>query len=260
MALRVRTGCKNCKRCMNSFVGEAGRVTGRGLAFVTTAGVSELAMAGTKNCGACGHKLSLHMEEVTGWKQEQAEASKSPTPKAPEVEDLVGSARFPATPADLWNALVADYSTEQIRKRDDSKHRLQVKLARTPGTPACVAKFAVEASSDGGSVLRFEFRPSLLGGAWAYDDASAVARIDERLRDESRIAIELISRVVGPPENVIPPPTIEPPLADDAGKVGASAPSLDPFEQIRRLAELRDAGILSEEEFATKKAEILARL
>lgn len=33
-----------------------------------------------------------------------------------------------------------------------------------------------------------------------------------------------------------------------------------PVEQLRRLAELRDAGILSEEEFTSKKAEILARM
>lgn len=34
----------------------------------------------------------------------------------------------------------------------------------------------------------------------------------------------------------------------------------DPIEQLRKLGELRDAGILTEEEFATKKAEILSRL
>ncbi|MET9353677.1 SHOCT domain-containing protein [Streptomyces sp. NPDC006617] len=33
-----------------------------------------------------------------------------------------------------------------------------------------------------------------------------------------------------------------------------------PVEQLRQLAELRDAGILSEEEFVTKKTEILARM
>ncbi|MFB7075803.1 SHOCT domain-containing protein, partial [Streptomyces sp. NPDC056290] len=45
--------------------------------------------------------------------------------------------------------------------------------------------------------------------------------------------------------------------------VQAAAPSSQastPVEQLRQLAELRDAGILSEEEFTTKKAEILARM
>ncbi|XHM63343.1 SHOCT domain-containing protein [Streptomyces nigra] len=32
------------------------------------------------------------------------------------------------------------------------------------------------------------------------------------------------------------------------------------MEQLRQLAELRDAGILAEEEFTSKKAEILARM
>ncbi|MEJ3750041.1 SHOCT domain-containing protein [Actinomycetes bacterium KLBMP 9797] len=38
------------------------------------------------------------------------------------------------------------------------------------------------------------------------------------------------------------------------------APSPDPIEQLRRLGELRDAGILTEDEFLAKKADILARL
>jgi len=37
----------------------------------------------------------------------------------------------------------------------------------------------------------------------------------------------------------------------------ASAPPEDPYEQIRKLAELKEAGILTEEEFAAKKAQLL---
>lgn len=39
-----------------------------------------------------------------------------------------------------------------------------------------------------------------------------------------------------------------------------SSEATDPFEQLRKLGELRDAGILTEAEFASKKAEILSRL
>jgi len=35
---------------------------------------------------------------------------------------------------------------------------------------------------------------------------------------------------------------------------------IDVAEQLRKLASLRDAGILTDEEFATKKAELIARL
>lgn len=40
----------------------------------------------------------------------------------------------------------------------------------------------------------------------------------------------------------------------------ASATTPDPFEQLQKLAQLRDAGILTPEEFETKKAEILSRM
>ncbi|TXK17817.1 SHOCT domain-containing protein [Homoserinibacter sp. GY 40078] len=39
-----------------------------------------------------------------------------------------------------------------------------------------------------------------------------------------------------------------------------AAPGVDVTEQIAKLASLRDAGVLTDEEFTTKKAELLARL
>lgn len=41
---------------------------------------------------------------------------------------------------------------------------------------------------------------------------------------------------------------------------GQSAPKDDPADQLRKLAELRDAGILNEEEFSAKKRELLDRM
>jgi hypothetical protein len=53
---------------------------------------------------------------------------------------------------------------------------------------------------------------------------------------------------------------VAPPTAE-SGTVGAhSAPQLDVAEQIGKLALLRDQGALTEEEFAAKKGELLARL
>ncbi|WP_033401542.1 PH domain-containing protein [Actinopolyspora mortivallis] len=40
----------------------------------------------------------------------------------------------------------------------------------------------------------------------------------------------------------------------------ASQPSSDPYEQLKKLGELREQGVLSEEEFAAKKSEIMNRL
>ncbi|PWR16689.1 hypothetical protein DKT69_04200 [Micromonospora sicca] len=45
-----------------------------------------------------------------------------------------------------------------------------------------------------------------------------------------------------------------------APAVPSAPPQVDPIAQLRQLGELRDAGILTEEEFAAKKAEILSRL
>jgi hypothetical protein len=42
--------------------------------------------------------------------------------------------------------------------------------------------------------------------------------------------------------------------------VPAAASQDDVLEQIRKLGELRDAGILTEEEFAAKKTELMGRL
>ena len=48
----------------------------------------------------------------------------------------------------------------------------------------------------------------------------------------------------------------------DTGNVLASTPgpNSDPLDQLRRLGELRSAGVLTEAEFEAKKAEILARI
>lgn len=54
-------------------------------------------------------------------------------------------------------------------------------------------------------------------------------------------------------------------LRDQDGKPAASAASQTPasestIDQLKKLGELRDAGILTDEEFTSKKAELLARL
>jgi hypothetical protein len=58
----------------------------------------------------------------------------------------------------------------------------------------------------------------------------------------------------GPPPMAPPPSTPPPPPAPSVPWAD------DPMEQLRKLAELKDAGILTEEEFTAKKAEILSRL
>ena len=46
--------------------------------------------------------------------------------------------------------------------------------------------------------------------------------------------------------------------AMEAAMALASAPTVDPMDQLRKLAELRDAGVVTEAEFEAKKTELLS--
>jgi hypothetical protein len=55
------------------------------------------------------------------------------------------------------------------------------------------------------------------------------------------------------PQQAPPPQYAEPQYAPPA----PAAPEVDPIEQLKELAELKNQGILTEEEFAAQKAKIL---
>jgi Short C-terminal domain len=65
-----------------------------------------------------------------------------------------------------------------------------------------------------------------------------------------------------PPETTAAPPETEAaaPETEAAPAETAAAPSMDPIELLSKLGELRDRGVLTEEEFAAQKAKILAQL
>lgn len=75
------------------------------------------------------------------------------------------------------------------------------------------------------------------------------AEITQMNKTEGKRMVDLLrARLSAPPS-----PTSAPVPAPEGGGV-------DPVDQIRRLAELRDAGILSNEEFEAKKTDILGRM
>ena len=59
---------------------------------------------------------------------------------------------------------------------------------------------------------------------------------------------------------VSPPPFFQPAPFDSSAQQAANANETDIFAKIQRLAELRQRGIVSDAEFADKKAELLGRL
>ncbi|AIR96115.1 SHOCT domain-containing protein [Streptomyces glaucescens] len=58
----------------------------------------------------------------------------------------------------------------------------------------------------------------------------------------------------------VPAPEQAPAVAAPVRAAPPAARPSTPVEQLRQPAELRDAGILTEDEFAAKKADILARM
>jgi hypothetical protein len=55
-----------------------------------------------------------------------------------------------------------------------------------------------------------------------------------------------------------PPQQYAEPAYQQAPPPAAAAPEADPLEQLKKLGELKAAGVLTEEEFAAQKAKILA--
>lgn len=78
------------------------------------------------------------------------------------------------------------------------------------------------------------------------------------------VAVGAVLLIVGLARRAAPAGPIEPVGSSGRAVRGVSgrqvASADDPVEQIRRLAELRDQGLLSEEEFQAKRIELLGRI
>lgn len=57
---KVHTGCRDCRKCTNSEVVNLARNTGRIIAGIYSAGMSEVALRSRRKCRICGHQMSLH--------------------------------------------------------------------------------------------------------------------------------------------------------------------------------------------------------
>jgi hypothetical protein len=92
--------------------------------------------------------------------------------------------------------------------------------------------------------------PGLLRGmartAVVAGTATAVSNRVSR-RQASRWGAQEAQEAYPPQQEYAPPAAVAP-----------AAPEADPIEQLTKLAELKDKGVLTEEEFAAQKAKILA--
>jgi hypothetical protein len=62
MTKRIKSACRDCKRCTNSDVANIGRGAGRAGAAVLTVGMSSMVKSMRKKCRVCDHPLHLHSE------------------------------------------------------------------------------------------------------------------------------------------------------------------------------------------------------
>ena len=103
-----------------------------------------------------------------------------------------------------------------------------------------------------------EVRDAIAKGATAVrtqDRVVFVANGRGSVVDEFRL--DEVVRVVG--RMAVPPP-LHPGLPASRSAAAPPAPSPDVLEQLRKLGELRTAGVLTDDEFEAKKSELLGRL
>jgi hypothetical protein len=101
-----------------------------------------------------------------------------------------------------------------------------------------------------------EVRDAIAKGATAIRTAERIVFVANgrgSVVDEFRL--DEVARVVG--RMAVPPPLMP---ASPASALGSTPPNPDVLEQLRRLGDLRKAGVLTDAEFEAKKAELLGRL
>jgi len=93
-------------------------------------------------------------------------------------------------------------------------------------------------------------------GGLAYAAGNSAAKNQAREADQNDQIAYLQAQAAQQQAMHAPPPP--PPMAAPPAPAAAAAPPMDPkIAQLRELAELKTAGVLTEEEFAAQKARIL---
>lgn len=127
-----------------------------------------------------------------------------------------------------------------------------VRYAYFPGS----RRLAVEVN---GRVSVYDTLDHQIGGVSQQQGSGASVTFTSQYGVVSVLSLPIVSGdLVAPPAPPAPPP---PQRTDDGGfRPQTSGQETDVYSAIERLADLRQKGILTEQEFATKKAELLGRL
>jgi hypothetical protein len=128
-------------------------------------------------------------------------------------------------------------------------------VARTalPGTAGKAASAAVGSAVDSMMGAQHTVRVD-----WVDGEQSLIQLPDKLFQHLAIMLKDCQLRTAAPAPTPAAPPTVIERLTTLAGSVRAPQP--DVAEQIAKLAALRDQGVITEEEFAAKKAELLDRI
>lgn len=96
-------------------------------------------------------------------------------------------------------------------------------------------------------VTSVQWSSGLLLGAIRIVASGNITEITNVNKDDGKEIVDIVRALIGAPQATL-------------NLTAAVAGQPDPIAQIRQLGELREAGVLSQEEFEAKKAELLRRL
>lgn len=281
----VRLACRDCKKCTNSEVANLGRNSGRAMAGIMTLGMSEVGFLATKTCRQCGHALSLHQNEKILTSSNQPQSAPA---------SAVASAAHPGVPAahGLQEA-AAGLSEGEVSLNRQPLEALPFLLDDDEtAVLVCTGSISIQGKFLPVSTL------VVLTDQWLrvvrkHDTRDTAMRIDYRAQadakltyqsggfpggaltiespDGSTLRVAAMSRNSSTLQMAIDQQRANPPAPRDQPLAGDSfPPALDPGSSgtskqsvvalLRELGELHTAGVLTDEEFAAQKANLLSQL
>lgn len=285
---RIYTACRDCKRCTNSPIANSGRKAGRATIAFTTVGLSEVGLAMRKKCSLCGHQMSLHRGsvgalpvQVVGPVEVQSHTSKAAEPQLKQ-KMTNGAVRLTDEGWPMMEplpkkeaALLAGTLTENEIVLGQLIGRFhQIAVATT--NRLIIVKSGMMADSVLGNkttsfayqnITSIEVHATLTQGYFEISAGGMIVPNTNRM-DKSTYRHHLPNVVpffksererwdlfAGKVRLMASGERPEPKKVDNPNLADSSIPGM-----IAQLAQLHDAGILSDQEFAEKKADLLSRM
>ncbi len=216
--------------------------------------MSEAGRLFTKKCRSCNHPLSLH--GVTAGRPQPTVAFQDTSPQ-PVLMEATDSGRSPVaeTPVLLQarcGKSIVNVHAEGVRLSSDSGRTWRDMPRASIGAVA----WSVAPSGSG----QLQFVPA---GRPIPEEGKTMLRYVTTTVSFTRESQEAFAHLRDTLRDGWPSPEATPPLADEAtAPTQAQAPVsiADPLAALERLGELHRAGVLSDDDFANKKAQLLDRI